>query len=266
MASAEKGVASFPVYAFDGRGFSKANVDIIREISLQIFFNKRQLATIACTGIHTDELAVGYLKSEGIIRGPSDITEIRVDTDANIVIIHILSSVVMAPDTTDDPFRRNIASSGARSRSGGNHAGTSMPMIQDAVHMSPEQVLQMMDRFIDLCRLHRITRGTHGAALTDGKGILVVREDIGRHNALDMLAGHALLHQWDCSDKVVLRTGRISTEIVHKVWNLGIPVVISLAAPTSRAIEMAIEAGITLIGAVRGKSMQVYTHERRVGL
>jgi FdhD protein len=81
-----------------------------------------------------------------------------------------------------------------------------------------------------------------------------------------MLAGHALSNQWDCSDKAVLRTGRISTEIVHKVWNLGIPVVVSLAAPTSRAIEMAIEAGITLIGAVRGKSMQVYTHERRISL
>jgi FdhD protein len=70
----------------------------------------------------------------------------------------------------------------------------------------------------------------------------------------------------DCSDKAVLRTGRVSTEIVYKVWNLGIPVVVSLAAPTTRAIQLAGDAGITLIGAIRSRSMQVYTHERRFGL
>jgi FdhD protein len=134
------------------------------------------------------------------------------------------------------------------------------------MHLSPERVLQLMDEFIKLCRLHTITRGTHGAALTDGKEIIVVREDIGRHNALDMLAGYALSNHLDCSDKAVLRTGRVSTEIVYKVWNLGIPVVVSLAAPTTRAIQLAGDAGITLIGAIRGISMQVYTHERRVGL
>lgn len=266
MAPAEKGITTFPVYTFDGRDFSKADVDVIQEVPLQIFFNGRHLATIACTGIYTDELAIGYLKSEGLIRAAPDITEMRVDTDAETVVIHILSAVVMAPDTAKDTFRGNIASSGARSRLRGDQPGPSMPIITDELQVSPGRVLHLMDRFIDLCRLHRITRGTHGAALTDGQEILVAREDIGRHNAIDMLAGHALLHQWECSDKAVLRTGRVSTEIVHKVWNLGIPVIVSLAAPTSRAIELAGEAGITLIGAVRGKSMQVYTHERRVGL
>ncbi|MBA4395919.1 MAG: formate dehydrogenase family accessory protein FdhD [Syntrophus sp. (in: bacteria)] len=264
MAPAEKGITNFPVYTFDGRDFCKTVVDVIQEIPLQIFFNERHLVTIACTGMHKDELAVGYLKSEGLVRSFSDIRDISIDKGSGI--IHILSAAAMAPDAANDPFRGNIASSGARSRLRGDHQSPSMPMITNELQMSPEQVLQLMDRFIDLCRLHAVTRGTHGAALTDGAQILVVREDIGRHNALDMLAGHALLHHWDCSDKAILRTGRVSTEIVHKVWNLGIPLVVSLAAPTSRAIEMAIEAGITLIGAVRDTSLKVYTHERRVGL
>lgn len=255
---------SCPIYVFDGRSFSRTDADIIREIPLKIFFNERQLATIACTGTHTDELAVGYLKSEGLIRGSSDITELRTDAEAGI--IHIFSATAGVPDKTNDSFRGNIASSGARSSFKGDYPDPSMPMIQDMLQMSPEQILQLMDRFIDLCYMHRITRGTHGAALTDGIEILLVREDIGRHNAIDMLAGYALLNQWDCSDKALLRTGRVSTEIVYKVWSLGIPVVVSLAVPTARAIELASEAGITLIGAIRDSSMKVYTHERRIGL
>ena len=264
MTPAEKGITTFPVYTFDGRAFSKADADIIQEMPLQIFLNGRHLATIACTGLHVDELALGYLKSEGFIKDSSDIQDVRIDAEAGAV--QLLTTAAMTPCTTDNPFMGSIASSGARTRLGESHHHLSAPIRQDALHLSPEQVLQLMDRFIELCRLHAITRGTHGAALTDGKEILVVREDIGRHNALDMLAGYALSHHWDCSDKAVLRTGRVSTEIVYKVWNLGIPVVVSLAAPTTRAIQLAGDAGITLIGAIRGRSMQVYTHERRVGL
>ncbi|PKN60060.1 MAG: formate dehydrogenase family accessory protein FdhD [Deltaproteobacteria bacterium HGW-Deltaproteobacteria-11] len=264
MTPAEKGITTFPVYTFDGRAFSKADVDIIQETPLQIFLNGRHLATIACTGLHVDELALGYLKSEGFIKDSSDIKDVRIDSEAGAV--QLLTAAAMTPDPTDSSFSGSIASSGARTRFGESHHHLSAPIRQDGLHLSPEQVLQLMDRFIDLCCLHRITRGTHGAALTDGKEILVVREDIGRHNALDMLAGYALSHHWDCSDKVILRTGRVSTEIVYKVWSLGIPVVVSLAAPTARAIELAGDAGITLIGAMRGRSMQVYTHERRVSL
>ncbi|MFH1079243.1 MAG: formate dehydrogenase accessory sulfurtransferase FdhD [Pseudomonadota bacterium] len=264
MTPAEKGITPFPVYAFDGRAFSKTDADIIQEMPLQIFFNGRHLATIACTGLHVDELALGYLKSEGFIKDSSDIQDVRIDPEAGTV--QLLTAAATTPDPTDNSFRGSIASSGARTRLGESHHHLSAPIRQDALILSPEQVLQLMDEFIERCRLHAITRGTHGAALTDGKEILVVREDIGRHNALDMLAGHALLNHWDCSDKAVLRTGRISMEIVYKAWNLGISVVVSLAAPTTRAIQLAGNAGITLIGAIRGKSMQVYTHERRVGL
>jgi FdhD protein len=75
-----------------------------------------------------------------------------------------------------------------------------------------------------------------------------------------------LLKNMDCRDHAMLRTGRVSSEIVQKVRHLGIPVVVSLAVPTTLAIQLAAEAGITLIGAIRGRSMQVYTHERRIGL
>jgi FdhD protein len=264
MTSAEKGVASLPIYTFDGRHFSRKEATFIQEMSLDVFLNERRLATIACTGLHTDELALGYLKSEGLIRDASDIRDMRIDPNAGAV--HLLTSAAVAPGPADNPFRGSIASSGARSRLANGSHRLFDPIRQDGLKLSPEQVLHLMEAFIDRCTMHAETRGTHGAALTDGNEILVVREDIGRHNAIDMLAGYAILHHWDCSDKAVLRTGRVSTEIVFKLWNLGVPLVVSLAAPTLRAIELATEAGMTLIGAVRGRSMQVYTHERRIGL
>jgi FdhD protein len=264
MQPLQEGVTSCPVYIFDGREFSKTDVDIIQEISLQVFFNERHLATIACTGIHLDELAVGYLKSEGLLEGRADIRDIHVDTKAGLV--HVFTNKDMAQEPAQDSFKGNIASSGARSRLKAGQSDRGRPTIRVPMQMSPHAVLQWMNSFIELCRLHARTRGTHGAALVDGSGILVVREDIGRHNAIDMLAGYALMHTWNCSEKAVLRTGRVSSEIVYKLWNLGIPVVVSLAAPTACAIALADEAGITLIGAIRGSSMQVYTHERRMGL
>ena len=260
----QKGIVPRAVYTFDGRDFSKTEVDIIREIPLQVFLNERPLATIACTGLHVDELAVGYLASEGLIQKSADIRDMQIDAGAGT--IRILTDTTPAPGPSDDPFRGNIASSGARSSLREVHQKLPGPITQEGLRLSPEQVLQLMDQFIGRCHLHGITRGTHGAALTDGKEILAVREDIGRHNAIDMLAGYALLHHLDCFDKAILRTGRVSTEIVYKVWNMGVPVVISLSVPTAQAMQLADEAGITLIGAVRGRTMQIYTHERRIGL
>ena len=123
----------------------------------------------------------------------------------------------------------------------------------------------MMDDFLSMASLHDSTGGTHAAALaTVNAEIIAVREDIGRHNTIDMLGGYALLGGIDLSDKTIVRTGRVSSEIVHKVWCLGVPVVISISVPTTLAIELAEEAGITIIGSVRGGKFIVYTHPERI--
>ena len=94
--------------------------------------------------------------------------------------------------------------------------------------------------------------------------MIISREDIGRHNTIDMIGGYTLLHDIDCSDKIIMTTGRISSEMVNKVWNLGIPVIITRSAPTAEAIRVLEGAGMTLIGYVRNGRMNVYTHQDRV--
>jgi FdhD protein len=124
---------------------------------------------------------------------------------------------------------------------------------------APDEILDLMERFLGQARLHEETGGTHAAALARNGEILVVREDIGRHNAIDMLGGYALLQGVECRDAAIYRTGRVSSEIVHKIRQLGVSLVCSLSVPTTEAVEMARGAGMTLIGSVRRGRMKIYS-------
>jgi len=105
-----------------------------------------------------------------------------------------------------------------------------------------------------------IQGGVHSCALCSQDEIIIFEEDIGRHNALDKILGRALLQDIDLSDKIILTSGRISSEILIKVGKRAIPVLISRAAPTNLAIEMARELNITLIGFARGEKLNIYSN------
>lgn len=136
--------------------------------------------------------------------------------------------------------------------------------ITSDTSISAEKAIEFMEELLSSSRLHKETHGTHCSALADTEKIIVLRDDIGRHNTIDMLGGYALLGDIDCSDKIIVKTGRVSSEIAEKVWTLGIPIMISHSVPTSEAVGIVKDAGITLIGHVRGGTFKVYSNERRV--
>jgi FdhD protein len=113
-------------------------------------------------------------------------------------------------------------------------------------------------------KIHDLTRGTHCSALADTGKIIASREDIGRHNTIDMLGGYCLLNGIDCADKVLLTTGRVSSEIIVKACRIGAPLIISHSAATSRAVILAGEMGITLVGYVRGGRFKIYAGGHRI--
>ena len=268
------GIERFDIQVYDSRGFSRTTTEIIKEKPLEIFLNDQRVVTIACTGNHVKELAVGFLRAEGLIRTLTDLKKIEVSDDRGTIDVYI-GEVHLSPFDTS----KTIYSSGARLRRSkgiprypdvgvdpsvrlrgeGSREGSPSPFI------TPEKILSLMESLLETSYLHNITHGTHCSALANGNGILVLREDIGRHNTIDMIGGYTLLEGIDCSDKIILTTGRVSSEIVGKVGKLGAPVIISHSAPTSQAIHLLKEVGITLIGYVRGGKMNIYSQEGWVG-
>jgi FdhD protein len=245
----------FRISVYDGKGFSEKEERLIREIPLAVYLNGRKVITIACAGLCVDELAVGFLRAEGFLRTREDVELVEVSPDRMAVRIRTAAGREI-PDP--DVAGRTLASSGARGFGRPAEASVSGP-ISSGVPLAPAEVLDLMERFLSQACLHEETGGTHAAALVRNGEILVVREDIGRHNAIDMLGGYALLQGVDCRDAAIFRTGRVSSEIVHKIRRLGVPLVCSLSVPTTQAVEMARGAGMTLIGSVRRGRMKIYS-------
>ena len=241
---------------YSGGKISRIVEPVIREKPVDIFFNSRKTATIACTGIYLEELAVGFLRSLGAIGEPGDIEKITVNPEGSRVDV-LATNETRSKPTSSALF---VLSSGAKTKKSGKSKN---PITTDIV-ISPKKVIEFMEELLTSSPLHRETHGTHCSALADIEKIVVLRDDIGRHNTIDMLGGYALLGDIDCSDKVIVKTGRVSSEIAEKIWTLGIPIMISHSVPTSEAVGISRNAGITLIGHVRGGSFKVYCNERRV--
>ena len=250
------GLDLFRVSVYDGKAFSEHDERLVCEIPLEVHVNDRKVITIACAGLHVEELAVGFLRSEGVLRTRDDIVSVEVHPGRTRVRIRTVEGrEIPDPEREAD---RSLASSGARGFGSPMQRSPEEP-LSGKVSLAPEAVLELMERFLGQACLHEETGGTHAAALARNGEILTVREDIGRHNTIDMLGGYALLHDTDCRDAVIFRTGRVSSEIVLKIWRLGVPLVCSLSVPTTEAVEMARRAGMTLIGSIRRGRMKIYS-------
>ena len=241
---------------YNGGKASRISESVIREEPVEIFLNNRKVATIACAGIYLEELAAGFLRSAGIIRVKEDIKRIRTSTEKSRVDVFTKNEVLSKPGSPD----LFIMSSGAR----GKGSGKAQDSTSSDISISAKKAVEFMEELLSSSQLHRMTHGMHCSALADTEGIIVSRDDIGRHNTIDMLGGYSLLNDIDCSDKIIVKTGRVSSEIAEKVWTMGIPIVISHSVPTSEAVNILKNAGITLIGHVRGGSFKIYSNERRV--
>ena len=255
-----KETSQMEVWQYQAGAFSRATREIIREIPLGIMLNGEKIAVIASSGRYANELAVGFLRSEGLITTREEIEKIDLNSADHVINIFTKNAIPIALSS-----HKTIASSGARCVVE-DHTDVGAPMLaKDSMVLTPEIVFLLMDGLLEASSLHDSTGGTHSAALASKEGLLTIREDIGRHNAIDMLGGYALLNAVDCTDKIIVRTGRVSSEIVHKIRRLGIPLVISISVPTAMAVKLAEDEGITLVGSVRGGKFIVYTHEERLG-
>jgi FdhD protein len=260
----ENDLNRFDIQAYDGKRIAPVSVSVVTEVSVEIHLNDEKIIATACTGNHLDELAVGFLRSEGIITTSQDIKEVIVQKADFIVKVYATGATGFS--LAEYHQRKTIAAGGARIGTPDNAASGKTSLAGQALPIRAEQAVKLMEELLISGRLHEETRGTHCSGLGTPDGLILIREDIGRHNTIDMLGGYALLNKIDLVDKILLTTGRISSEMATKAWSMGTPVLVSHSAPTSKALQVLTEAGITLIGYVRGGKMNIYTHHERVSL
>ncbi|MEA3486214.1 MAG: formate dehydrogenase accessory sulfurtransferase FdhD, partial [Thermodesulfobacteriota bacterium] len=193
---------------YNGGEALRISESVIREEPVEIFLNSRKIATIACTGIHLEELAAGFLRSAGVIRVREDIEKIT--TSVGKLRIDVLTKNGAIPKQGSPEIF--VMSSGARGKGPGKIQNT----ITSDISISAKKAMEFMEELLSLSQLHKMTHGTHCSGLADMEKIIVSRDDIGRHNTIDMLGGYTLLNGIDCSDKIIVKTGRISSEIAEK--------------------------------------------------
>ena len=238
--------------------------EIAGEYPLTLLVNGREMATLVCTPTHMEEMALGFLTAEGVLRRGEPIRRFFLDREEGVVEVE-------APEREgaleQEMFgKRYVGSCCGKSRTGfymANDARTAR-RVEAELTLPAGACFELMDALQDGSSLFGRTGGVHNAGLATADGLEVVRTDIGRHNTLDKLYGYALREDVDLTEKVVVFSGRISSEILLKISKMGCPVLLSKCAPTALALEMAEDLGVTAVGFLKRGRMTVYTHPERI--
>jgi FdhD protein len=225
------------------------------------------------------DLAAGFLVSEGVVRAASDIRQIKICSSDNCGHADHdgagnIADVSLSPDVTMPPgLRRSFLTTSACGVCGKASIQElavlpDFDLSADQVRITPALLAGLPDRLRDAQRVFASTGGLHAAGLFSAEGeLLVVREDVGRHNAVDKVVGWALrAGRLPLTGCVLLVSGRASFELVQKAVMAGLPVLAAVSAPSSLAADLAEQAGLTLVGFLRGRSMNVYTGSQRIAI
>ncbi len=241
---------------------SMASVEetVATEYSLSIMLDNQTIVTLLCTPRDLEWLGAGYLLSEGLIQSRTDIDSISLN-ESDGTINFVISQDRDAGSAASSS--RCIASSGWRG-SALQRIDIDHIKITSPVKIYSSDVFAMMEDFQNRSQVFKQTGGVHSAALCDTRSIQLFCEDLGRHNAIDKVLGGCLLEGIPLDEKIIMTSGRVSSEILLKVASRYTGILISKSAPTDVAVKLANHIGITLIGFVRGRKMNIYAGSHRV--
>ncbi|WP_094228097.1 formate dehydrogenase accessory sulfurtransferase FdhD [Methanolobus psychrotolerans] len=237
----------------DGDSFELEKHPVIEEMPLAVTVNGRHALTAMISNDMLREFVIGFLYTEGIIKDIDELESIKIEGSNACVL-------------TENPFKILVSKKTVLSGCGGSMSYldiAKLPEINSGFTVNSETIRNSVKEALD-SQLHVLTGGIHVVALYNSKGKVCVVEDIGRHNALDKLIGYALEKDIDLSDTYVICSGRISSEMVRKCLTANIPVVVSRGATTTLATDIAKSRGLTIVGFVRSKKMNVYSWGNRI--
>ena len=239
---------------------------VASEQPLEVRLNGESFSVIMRTPGNDRDLAAGFLFSEGVIKGASDLT--MTDSQDDVIDVQLVgANAASLPELLAS--RRQVmtnSSCGMCGRRTLDSLGVNVSPLPSVWTTRREYVLGMPTTLKAAQAVFADTGGLHASGLFDRSGkLLLIAEDVGRHNALDKVVGRMLLAgRLPLSDSMLCVSGRTSYEIVQKALVAGIPLVAAVSAPSSLAIELAEEGGITLLGFVRGERFNIYAHPERI--
>jgi FdhD protein len=244
--------------------------ELVGEEPLEIRVNGDAVSVTMRTPGHDFELAVGFCLTEGIVDGPDEVVTARYCAGSGPGTYNVVDVRLRDPTPVAGALRRNVytaSSCGICGTAAIEAVRKRVPnLADDAVRVTPEMLAELPGRLRAAQRLFERTGGLHAAGLFGAEGKLhCVREDVGRHNAVDKVVGWAATaRKLPLAGHVLLVSGRIAFEIVQKALRAGIPVLAAVSAPSDLAVSLAEEAGMTVVGFLRGPAMNVYTGAERL--
>ncbi|HUH96837.1 MAG TPA: formate dehydrogenase accessory sulfurtransferase FdhD [Anaerolineales bacterium] len=243
---------------FEFQKWQPFDAETIVEAPVSLTVNGEVWLTFMCTPVDLEALAVGFLYNEGLIENWKEVADVRVCEHGDNVDVW-LSHEAEQPKS----WRRTSGCTGGVTAVE-TLARINVSLNADQPKVTPETIGHLIEILLEAQDLYRETGGVHTSALSDGEKVLLSADDIGRHNTLDKIAGLCLMKDVWPQTRILVSTGRISSEMLQKAARLQAPIVISRTSPSSLSIEMAQHYGITLIGYARRNRFNVYTNLQRV--
>lgn len=256
-------ILTLPVQRWQGKDASEGEDALAVEEPLEVRSGATPLAVIMRTPGHDDELAAGFLHGEGLLRGRDDLLDLRVWQDHRGEFAQNVVTVRLAPGAAVEPqVRRFYATSscGMCGKASIEAALRLAPPLERRQEVDPRVLYALPERLRASQRVFERTGGLHAAGLFDQGGTLLdVREDVGRHNAVDKLIGRRLLDgELPLEGRILLVSGRVSFEILQKALVARIGLIAAVSAPSSLAVQVARRCNIALVGFLRGERLNVY--------
>jgi FdhD protein len=257
MVKGKKEIPEQEILRYEGVGLLPAEHRPVREFPVKLVVNGRELATLIGSPHELRFLVAGFLRLQGFVKSLDDFLALSICEDMGVASVQIRGEV---PETL-----RPVLTTGCGS---GITFSIPAPPVEksggETRKFIPAAIFALMDELARRAGRYRSHGGIHSAAVGDGTALILYAEDIGRHNTLDRIAGEALLRGIDLVGKLLITSGRVSSEMVAKASSLGISLIASRTSPTDIAARLCQTAGITLLGYVRGGKFNVYAHPARL--
>lgn len=239
---------------------AQVDISVVEERPLTIYLNSQEIVTAMTIGDYPEYLALGFLHNQGMLRDGEDITGVDYDEDLEVVVVRTASQT-----TYEDKLKKKTRTSGCAV---GTVFGDMMEGLEGrvlpATSLRTSWLYALAHKINTTPSLYLQAGAIHGSILCQGDRPLVYMEDVGRHNAVDKIAGWMLKHNVTADDKILYTTGRLTSEMVIKTALMGIPVLASRSGFTAWGVEIARQVGLTCIGRMRGKRFVCLSGEDRL--